>query len=147
MILTTKGKYAVMAIIDLHEESAKEENIKPVSLMSIAQRQNISLSYLEQIFANLRKNDIVKSVKGPGGGYVLKKDAKDISISSVVLATGEKVKMTSCKNSLGGCDLAKRNNNKKCRTHDLWHGLESNIHKYLDSISIFDICKNDNGNN
>ncbi len=140
MILTTKGRYAVMAIIDLCEENRGQN---PISLFSIAKRQNISLSYLEQIFANLRKNNIVKSIKGPGGGYILNKKPDQISVSNIILATGEKVKMTACKNSSGGCGLAKRNKQKKCRTHDLWHGLESNIHNYLDSISVEDICKQD----
>lgn len=140
MILTTKGRYAVMAIIDLHETSASENEEKPVSLLSISKRQNISLSYLEQIFANLRKRDIVKSIKGPGGGYVLKRDPKEISVSNIILATGEKVKITACKNSEGGCSLAQKNKQSKCRTHDLWLGLEDNIHGYLDSISVYDIC-------
>lgn len=145
MILTTKGRYAVMAIIDLYEECG--EDLKPVSLLSISKRQNISLSYLEQIFANLRKNNIVKSIKGPGGGYVLNNSPKEISVSQIILATGEKVKMTACKNSAGGCDLAKKNKSTKCRTHDLWLGLENNIHNYLDSISVHDISNLANENN
>lgn len=139
MILTTKGRYAVMAIIDLHE-TTNEDGSLPISLLSISKRQDISLSYLEQIFANLRRQGIVKSIKGPGGGYILGKNAKEISVSEIILATGEKVKMTACKNSGGGCDLARKNGQDKCKTHDLWFGLEQNIHQYLGSLSVFDIC-------
>lgn len=139
MILTTKGRYAVMALIDLHEEIVAS-GAKAVSLLGISKRQGISLSYLEQIFANLRKNGVVLSVKGPGGGYLLGRDAAEISVSDIILATGEKIKMTACKNSAGGCDLAKKTKKGKCRTHDLWFGLEGNIYDYLGSISIFDIC-------
>ncbi len=144
MILTTKGRYAVMAIVDLHEEGGTDKMAKPISLLSISKRQNISLSYLEQIFSNLRKCEIVDSVKGPGGGYVLKKDPREITIADIALATGENIKMTICKNSSGGCALAKKNKQKTCKTHDLWHGLEKSINGYLDSISIYDICKNGN---
>ena len=132
----------MMAMIDLYEETAKDP--KPISLLSIAQRQDISLSYLEQIFANLRKSGVVKSVKGPGGGYKLGKKPQEISVAEIILATGENIKMTSCKNSTGGCDLALKNNQKKCKTHNLWFGLEKNIHNYLNSISIYDIYKNGN---
>ncbi len=142
MILTTKAKYAMMAMIDLYEETAKDP--KPISLLSISQRQDISLSYLEQIFANLRKSGIVKSVKGPGGGYVLGKKPQEISVAEIILATGENIKMTSCKHSAGGCNLAIKNKQKKCKTHDLWFGLEKNIHNYFSSISIYDICNNGN---
>ncbi|MBX4340866.1 Rrf2 family transcriptional regulator, partial [Mycobacterium tuberculosis] len=93
------GRYAVMALIDLYEISGKNDNSKPVSLLSIAKRQNISLSYLEQIFANLRKNNMVKSIKGPGGGYVLARNAKEIMVSNIILATGENLKMTACNNT------------------------------------------------
>lgn len=144
MILTTKGRYAVMAVIDLYEESNDFETMKPVSLLTISQRQNISLSYLEQIFANLRRQDIVKSVKGPGGGYVLKRKPQEISVFDVILATGEKIKMTACKSSGGGCEMARKSKKKVCRTHDLWRGLEDNIHGHLRSISIFDICNKNN---
>ena len=142
MILTTKAKYAMMAMIDLYEEIDK--NKKPISLFSISQRQDISLSYLEQIFANLRKSGIVKSVKGPGGGYALAKNAQEISVADIILATGENIKMTSCKNSAGGCKIAIKEDKKKCKTHHLWFGLEKNIHDYLNSISIYDIYKNGN---
>ena len=122
MILTTKGRYAVMAIIDI----ADNGNNCPTPLSAISQRQNISLSYLEQIFTRLKKSGIVKSVKGPGGGYVLDKDSKEITIADIIAATGESIKM-------------------KCKTHDLWHGLEQRIFDYLKSISLFDVCNSNIG--
>ena len=141
MILTTKGRYAVMAVIDLLDETMSEGNLRPVPLISISQRQNISLSYLEQIFANLRRAGIVKSIKGPGGGYVLKKKPDEITISEVISATGEAIRMTSCGDKKEGCHMARSHTKSRCRTHDLWHGLEQNIHHYLSSISLDDFAK------
>jgi len=141
MILTTKGRYAVMAMIDLLDEANLEAYQKPISLLSISQRQSISLSYLEQIFANLRKAGIVKSVKGPGGGYVLKKPPQEITISEVISATGETIRMTNCGDKKEGCVMARGNAKSRCRTHNLWHGLEQNIYNYLNSISLHDFCR------
>ncbi len=141
MILTTKARYAVMAVIDLFDENYGQEQLKPITLLSISQRQKISLSYLEQIFANLRKADIVKSLRGPGGGYVLKKTPKEIKIGTIISAIGENINMTACKNGKEGCALVKKDVKAKCRTHHLWQGLEENIHDYLNSISLVDICK------
>ena len=93
MKLTTKGRYAVMAMADL----ASNENIKPVSLNEIATRQNISLSYLEQLFLKLKNNHLVKSVRGPQGGYLLSKKAKDIKLSNIISAVDEEVKTLNCK--------------------------------------------------
>jgi Rrf2 family iron-sulfur cluster assembly transcriptional regulator len=138
MILTTKGRYAVMAIIDI----ADNGNNCPTPLSAISQRQNISLSYLEQIFTRLKKSGIVKSVKGPGGGYVLDKDSKEITIADIIAATGESIKMTRCSNKTNGCISA---NKTKCKTHDLWHGLEQRIFDYLKSISLFDVCNSNIG--
>jgi Rrf2 family iron-sulfur cluster assembly transcriptional regulator len=130
-----------MAVIDLLDETVSEGNLRPVSLISISQRQNISLSYLEQIFANLRRAGIVKSIKGPGGGYVLKKKPDEITISEVISATGEPIRMTSCGDKKEGCHMARSSTKGRCRTHDLWHGLEKNIHQYLASISLDDFSK------
>ncbi len=113
---------------------------KPVSLISISKRQNISLSYLEQIFANLRKASIVKALKGPRGGYILTKNPSQISVSDIVKATGETIKMTNCGDSAKGCGAIKQNETR-CKTHNLWKGLENNIHSYLDSIKLQDFCK------
>lgn len=138
MILTTRGRYAVMAILDLLDEN--QGNAKPVSLLSIAKRQNISLSYLEQIFANLRRAEIVKAAKGPGGGYLLRKSPQEITISDIIRATGENIKMTNC-DSEEPCKAARGAQESRCRTHDLWLGLENHIHNYLHSITLQDFCK------
>ncbi len=144
MILTTKGRYAVTAVIDLCEILGSGSAPKAVRLESIAERQGISLAYLEQIFSNLKKSGIVDSKKGPGGGYFLKKEAKNITISEIIVATGENIKMTSC--SIGeksACGSIKDESGSKCKTHKLWKGLENNIHSYLGSISILDAVNND----
>lgn len=133
MILTTRGRYAVMAMIDI----ADNESNCPISLTTISQRQNISLSYLEQIFTSLKKSDIVTSMKGPGGGYMLSKLSKEITIADIINATGESIKMTRCDNKSKSCTSK---NKTKCKTHNLWHGLEKNIFDYLKSISLHDIC-------
>ena len=131
MILTTRGRYAVMAVVDMVESGSG----KPISLSSISKRQKISLSYLEQIFSNLRKAGIVQSIKGPGGGYILGKSSMEVKISNIIKAIGEPIKMTRCGNESTGC-MAKT----RCKTHDLWHGLEKTIYLYFESISIDDIC-------
>ena len=133
MILTNKAKYATIAVIDMLEAGLQ----KPVSLSLIAARQNISLSFLEQIFAALKKAQIVKSVRGAGGGYLLAKKPQDIHIADIIFAIDEPVKMTRCKGKTG-C-VAKKT---RCKTHDLWQGLEQNIYNYLSAISISNI--NDN---
>ena len=144
MILTTRGRYAVTAIIDLCEILESTPAQKAVRLESIAKRQNISLAYLEQIFANLKKADIIGSRRGPGGGYFLKKAPKDITISDIICATGENIKMTSCSiGSSAGCGSKKAELGSKCKTHKLWKGLENNIYSYLGSISILDVHNND----
>lgn len=138
MILTTKGRYAVIAMIDLVENSQiYSEILNPVSLLSIAKRQNISLSYLEQIFANLRKAEIVKAVKGPGGGYVLKRKADEITVADIIFATGGNIKVTNC-TAEEKCAFAKEDE-KKCKTHHLWKNLEKNILHYLTSITLANI--------
>ncbi len=120
MKLTTKGRYAVMAMADL----AANENIKPVSLNEIALRQNISLSYLEQLFLKLKNNNLVKSVRGPQGGYVLERNPKDIKLSNIIFAVDEEVKTLNCKkDSKKGCS----GKSFKCITHSLWADLENHI--------------------
>lgn len=131
MILTTRGRYAVMAVIDMVDNGAG----KPASLSSISKRQGISLSYLEQIFAKLRKAGIVDSIKGPGGGYVLANSTNNFNIAHIIRAIGEPIKMTRCGNEDKGC-MAK----SRCKTHNLWHGLEKTIYGYFESISIADVC-------
>ena len=127
MILTNKAKYATIAVIDMLENGLE----KPISLSSIANRQNISISFLEQIFSALKKSTIVKSVRGVGGGYILAKNPQDINIADIIFAVDEPIKMTRC-NGKSGCIT----NKTRCKTHHLWQGLEQNIHNYLSSISI-----------
>lgn len=133
MILTTKGRYAVTAIIEIADSKTDE----PVSLLTISKRQKISLSYLEQIFSCLKKSGIVDSVKGPGGGYVLAKNRDQITIAQIIKSIGEPIKITRCGNIEKSCLATKT----KCRTHNLWYGLESKIYEYLNSISLEDACK------
>lgn len=135
MNLTTKGRYAVMAMADLAMHSTGGE---PVTLADIAMRQNIALNYLEQIFMKLRKNGLVRSVRGPGGGYVIALDMATIKIAAIVSAVDESIKMTRCgKNEQSAC----MNGRAKCVTHDLWDGLGKQIFTYLNSISLADLCK------
>ena len=129
MKLTTKGRYAVMAMADL----ATNENLKPISLSEISVRQNISLSYLEQLFVKLKNNHLVKSVRGSHGGYVLEKKAKDIKLSSIIFAVNEEVKTLNCKkNSKKGCG----GRTVKCITHNLWDDLEKHINGFFESKNL-----------
>ena len=126
MRLTTKGRYAVTAMLDL----AFHSQVRPVTLTDIATRQTISLSYLEQLFSRLRKAGMVIGVRGPGGGYKLSRDAVDINIADIIAAVDEQVDATKC----GG--KANCQNNQPCLTHDLWIGLSEQIREYLKGISI-----------
>lgn len=129
MRLTTKGRYAVTAMLDL----ALHQGGGPIALADIAQRQGISLSYLEQLFSRLRKRSLVSSVRGPGGGYNLARHAADISIAEVISAVDENVDTTRC----GGAHNCQ--NNGPCLTHDLWMDLSARIFDYLSGISLQDL--------
>ena len=131
MKLSTKGRYAVMAMADL----GKMDAVKPVALADVAERQEISLSYLEQLFGKLRRAGLVKSVRGPGGGYLLARGADEIRISDVIAAVDEPISATRCSNS-GGCHSDKA----RCLTHDLWQALSYQIHLYLSSVTLADVC-------
>ena len=131
MRLTTKGRYAVTAMLDL----ALNQEQGPISLADIAQRQDISLSYLEQLFSRLRKQTLVSSVRGPGGGYVLGRDARSIDIAQVVTAVDESLDTTAC-GGAGNC-----HGDQPCLTHTLWRDLSNSIHDYLSSISLQDVIK------
>ena len=134
MKLTTKGRYAVMAMADL----AANENIKPVSLNEIALRQNISLSYLEQLFLKLKNNNLVKSVRGPQGGYVLERNPKDIKLSNIIFAVDEEVKTLNCKkDSKKGCN----GKSFKCITHSLWADLENHINFFFENKKLSDLIQ------
>ena len=135
MKLNTRGRYAVMALADL----ANFDKENPVSLRDISLRQNISLVYLEQIFSKLKKNDIVKSIRGTNGGYILTKDPEQIKLSNIFSAVEEKVKTVQCKKeSKKGC------NGKltKCITHNLWDELELHINDFFDKKNLGDLLKN-----
>ena len=126
MRLTTKGRYAVTAMLDL----AINYQNGPITLSDISKRQGISLSYLEQLFSKLRKNGLVDSARGPGGGYRLSRDANDIAVGHVITAVDEKVETTRC----GG--LSNCQDDSQCLTHDLWTELSSQIHGFLMGISL-----------
>ena len=132
MKLGTKGRYAVMAMADL----AIQGSGKPVALAGIAERQEISLSYLEQLFGKLRRSNLVKSVRGPGGGYVLAREDGDIRVSDIVMAVDEPLIATRCRpGSATGCLSDK----SRCLTHELWDELTNQIHLYLSSVSLSDV--------
>ena len=135
MKLTSKGRYAVMALVDL----ARFDNINPVSLRDISLRQNISINYLEQIFLKLKKNQIVKSVRGNQGGYVLSKNPNDIKLTNIFHAVDEKVKTVQCKkDSKKGCN----GRTTKCITHNLWDELENHINSFFENKSLEDLIQN-----
>jgi Rrf2 family iron-sulfur cluster assembly transcriptional regulator len=132
MRLTTKGRYAVTAMLDLALHACHG----PVSLSDISQRQEISLSYLEQLFAKLRQGKLVKSSRGPGGGYQLALADHEISIAAIVDAVNESLDSTRCQDK-GNCQ-----NGEKCLTHHLWSDLSHKIHDFLSDISLHDLMKN-----
>ena len=135
MKLTSKGRYAVMALADI----ANFDSQNPVSLRDISLRQNISLVYLEQIFSKLKKNNIVKSVRGTNGGYILTRDPGQIKLSNIFLAVDEKVKTLQCKReSKRGCN----GRSTKCITHYLWDDLEMHINDFFDKKNLGDLLKN-----
>jgi Rrf2 family iron-sulfur cluster assembly transcriptional regulator len=134
MILSTKGRYAVMAMVEL---AARKGGDEPVTLAAISETQEIPLAYLEQIFAKLRKRELVQSVRGPGGGYKLARAASDITIADIILGAEEAIRMTRCDahSSENGCMAAKT----RCMTHDLWDGLGRQIFDYLSGITLDDV--------
>jgi Rrf2 family iron-sulfur cluster assembly transcriptional regulator len=132
MRLSTKGRYAVMAMVDL----AKHGTGNPISLAEIAERQEISLSYLEQLFAKLRAGELVKSVRGPGGGYLLSRGAEGTRIADIILAVDEPIRATRCS---PGAPVGCRGNKTRCLTHDLWEELGHQIHLYLSSVTLADV--------
>jgi Rrf2 family iron-sulfur cluster assembly transcriptional regulator len=186
MILTAIARYAIIAIIDLAEHQNKKEKIikqqspinknakklitknqeliENLTLNKIANNNNIPLSCLEQIFSKLKKANIVKSIKGPGGGYIFTKNLNQIKLSCIIEAVGEKIKITRCNNAKS-CQshnfiddeknktnkklgLNQENNSKnKCKTHNLWHILEQGIFNYFASISLLEICNSAESNN
>src|SRR5579872_7281912 len=139
MRLSTKGRYAVMAMADLAGHAAEShEQPKPVALADIAERQDISLSYLEQLFAKLRRGGLVTSVRGPGGGYRLSRPSGDVRIADIIVAVDEPIAATRCKTgSAKGCTKS----GARCVTHDLWEELGQQIHVFLSSVSLADVVE------
>jgi Rrf2 family iron-sulfur cluster assembly transcriptional regulator len=134
MRLTTKGRFAVTAMIDL----ALRQDKGPVTLAGISQRQEISLSYLEQLFGKLRRHEIVESVRGPGGGYNLARRAGDVTVADIIIAVDEPLDATQC----GGkenCHSAEHEHGGRCMTHELWATLNAKMVDYLDSVSLQDL--------
>ena len=134
MKLTTRGRYAVTAMLDL----AIHAGSRPVSLADISGRQEISLSYLEQLFGKLRRGGLVESVRGPGGGYMLSRTSDDTRVSDIIMAVDEPIKATRCTpGSPEGC----KSNKSRCLTHDLWEELGNHIYLYLCSVSLADVVQ------
>ena len=131
MRLTTKGRYAVTAMIDL----ALHQGQRPVTLQDIAVNQEISLSYLEQLFARLRQSGLVRGTRGPGGGYRLAQDASEVSIAGIITAVDEKADLTRC----GGKSDCQQG--EECLTHELWAELSEKIYQFLDDISLADLIQ------
>ena len=147
MRLTTKGRFAVTAMLDLALHEAEElaaqvtpiqqgVGSKPVTLAGISERQHISLSYLEQLFSRLRKDGLVSSVRGPGGGYRLAKPASEISVSNIITAVDELIDATQC----GGTENC--HDEGRCMTHDLWTALNGKILEYLSGVSLAELVAN-----
>jgi len=132
MRLTTKGRFAVTAMVDLTMRGGNG----PVTLGAISERQKISLSYLEQLFGKLRRNNIVDSVRGPGGGYCLARPAAKINVAEIVLAVDEPLDATNCEDK-GNCV-----DGHPCITHDLWSGLNKKIYEYLEGVTLQQLVDN-----
>ena len=128
MRLTTKGRFAVAAMIDVALHSRE----KPVNLGTISVRQEVSLSYLEQLFGKLRRHELVESTRGPGGGYALGRGADAISVADIIVAVDEPIDATGC----AGKENCMGEDSGKCMTHDLWASLNAKMIEYLDSITL-----------
>lgn len=138
MRLTTKGRFAVTAMIDL----ALREAHGPVTLAGISQRQHISLSYLEQLFGKLRRFDIVESTRGPGGGYTLARKPDQVTVADIIIAVDEPLDATQC-GGKGNCHGSEEHG--RCMTHDLWSNLNQKMVEYLSSVSLADLVKQQEG--
>ncbi len=136
MQLSTKGRYAVMAMVDLASRSSDS----PVRLASIAEKQQISLAYLEQLFTKLRRTGLVTSARGPGGGYRLSRDPEKIFVSEIMTAVDEPIKMTRC---ITGSEIACIGNKGRCLTHDLWRALSDHILLFLQTVTLRDVLDGD----
>ncbi len=135
MRLTTKGRFAVTAMVDL----AMRQTRGPVTLAAISERQHISLSYLEQLFGRLRRARLVSSVRGPGGGYNLAQPAQSVSVADIIVAVDEPLDATQC----GGKENC--HDDRRCMTHDLWARLNEKMHDYLASVTLADLVAHQSG--
>ena len=135
MRLTTKGRFAVTAMVDL----AMRQTRGPVTLAAISERQHISLSYLEQLFGKLRRHRLVSSVRGPGGGYNLAQPPASVSVADIVTAVDEPLDATQCGGKENCLD------DRRCMTHDLWATLNKKMYEYLSSVSLADLVEHQNG--
>jgi len=133
MRLTSKGRYGVSAMVDINNNG---KDGKPVTLATISERQFISLSYLEQLFRSLRAGGLVRSIRGPGGGYLLAHPANEITIADVIQAVNEPIRTTMCENAVRGCHRGKR-----CDTHQLWDAMGKHIYRFLDVVTIEMVCQ------
>ena len=132
MKLSTKGRYAVTAMADI----ALHADGQPVALAEIAERQRISLAYLEQLFGKLRRAGLVESMRGPGGGYTLARPATAIPVAQIMAAVEENLQATQCSGEVGdGCAIA----GKRCLTHNLWERLSAHVHVFLQQTSLEDV--------
>jgi len=132
MRLTSKGRYGVSAMVDLNKHGAEHN---PVTLAAISERQFISLSYLEQLFRALRIGGLVRSIRGPGGGYLLTRPAVEITVADVIRAVNEPIRTTMCENAVRGCHRGQR-----CDTHQLWDAMGQYIYRFLDAVNIQMVC-------
>ncbi len=136
MKMSTKGRYAVMAMIDIGQRGSNS----PVSLAAIAERQDISQEYLEQLFSKLRRAGLVESSRGPGGGYRLAREMSEIGISDIILAADEELRVTRCSgDAVDGCVRG-----DQCNAHDLWSSLGRQVMYFLGSITLEDVCQKRN---
>ena len=135
MRLTTKGRFAVTAMVDL----AMRQTRGPVTLAAISERQRISLSYLEQLFGKLRRHKLVNSVRGPGGGYNLAQPMQDVSVADIICAVDEPLDATQCGGKENCLD------DKRCMTHDLWATLNAKMYDYLSSVTLADLVAHQSG--
>jgi Rrf2 family transcriptional regulator, iron-sulfur cluster assembly transcription factor len=140
MKMSTKGRYAVMAMIDIGQVAAMSEGPRPVSLAEIAERQDISQEYLEQLFGKLRRAGVVVSARGAGGGYTLARPAADICLAEIILAVDEPLRVTRCDgDAVIGCVKG-----EKCCAHDLWSSLGRQMMYFLESITLEDVIEKRN---
>lgn len=139
MHLSTRGRYAVMAMADLAARQNDDCECGPVCLAEIAARQQLSLSYLEQLFGKLRRAGLVGSARGPGGGYRLAHPAEAIPIAAIVAAVDEPIRATRCESGSGGCMLRPGEGVEQCQTHDLWFELSRQIELFLSGVSLADV--------